>query len=172
MHRVAALVVILLTFYNLGHAQSTNASLSGRVTDPANALIVDARVAAISAATNIRHECATNGSGDYHLANLPPASYRLEIEKSGFKKLIKPDVVLHVQDALRIDLQMTLGDVSETVVVESGAPLVNTETATVSTVINRTFVENIPLNEGTASSRFLGEGMSGTVDNAVTSPSR
>lgn len=146
MRRVAALVFILLTSFTLGQAQSTNASLSGRITDPANALIVDARVAAISAATNIRHECTTNGSGDYHLANLPPASYRLEIEKSGFKKLIKPDVILHVQDALRIDLQMMLGDVAETVVVESGAPLVNTETATVSTVINRTFVENIPLN--------------------------
>src|SRR6201991_2388059 len=146
MHRVAALVFILLTSFTLGQAQTTNASLSGRITDPANALIVDARVAAISAATNIRHECTSNGSGDYHLANLPPASYRLEIEKSGFKKLINPDVILHVQDALRIDLQMTLGDVSEIVMVESGAPLVNTETATVSTVINQTCVENIPLN--------------------------
>jgi hypothetical protein len=88
----------------------------------------------------------TNGSGEYHLANLPPTSYRLEIQKSGFKKLIKPEVILHVQDALRVDLQMTLGDVSETVTVESGAPLVNTESAAVSTVINRTFVENVPLN--------------------------
>ena len=146
MRRVAALVFILLTSFTLGQAQSTNASLAGRITDPANALIVDAKVAAISAGTNIRYEDTTNGSGEYHLANLPPASYRLEIQKSGFKKLIKPDVVLHVQDALRIDLQMTLGDVSETVMVESGAPLVNTESATVSTVINRTFVENIPLN--------------------------
>ncbi|HEU4769039.1 MAG TPA: TonB-dependent receptor, partial [Pyrinomonadaceae bacterium] len=103
-------------------------------------------MAAISAHTNLRYEDMTNGSGEYYLANLPPASYRLEIQKPGFKKLIKPDVVLHVQDALRIDLQMTLGDVSETVMVESGAPLVNTESATVSTVINRTFVENIPLN--------------------------
>ena len=130
----------------LGQAQSTNASLAGRITDPANALIVDARVAAISIATNIRYEDITNGSGEYRLTNLPPASYRLEIQKSGFKKLIKPDVVLHVQDALRIDLQMTLGDISEIVMVESGAPLVNVESATVSSVINRTFVENIPLN--------------------------
>ena len=91
---VAALVFILLTFFTLGQAQSTNASLAGRITDPANALIVDARVAAISAGTNIRYEDVTNGSGEYHLANLPPASYRLEIQKSGFKKLIKPDVVL------------------------------------------------------------------------------
>ena len=63
----------------LGQAQSTNASLAGRITDPADALIVDARVAAISAATNLRYEDITNGSGEYHLANLPPASYRLEI---------------------------------------------------------------------------------------------
>ena len=146
MRRVAALVFILLTSFTLAHAQSTNASLAGRITDPANALIVDAKVAAICADTNRRYEDVTNGSGEYHLANLPPASYRIEIQKSGFKKLIKPNVVLHVQDALRVDLQMTLGDVSETVTVESGAPLVNTESATVSTVINRTFVENVPLN--------------------------
>ena len=146
MRPVAALVFILLTFFTLGQAQSTNASLAGRITDPANALLVDARVVAISAGTNIRYEVTTNGSGEYHLGNLPPASYRLEIQKPGFKKLIKPGVVLHVQDALRLDLQMTLGDVSETVTVESGAPLVNTESGNVSTVINRTFVENIPLN--------------------------
>ena len=146
MRIIAALVVILLTSFTLGQAQSTNASLGGRVTDPANALIVDAKVTAISNGTNIRYEDLTNGSGEYHLASLPPDSYRLEIQKSGFKKLIKPDVVLHVQDALRIDLQMTLGDVTETVTVESGAPLVNAESGTVSTVVNRTFVDNIPLN--------------------------
>ena len=146
MRIVAALVFILLTYFTLGQAQSTNASLAGRVTDPANALIADAKVTAISNGTNIRYEDLTNGSGEYHLASLPPASYRLEIQKSGFKKLIKPDVVLHVQDTLRIDLQMTLGDIMETVTVESGAPLVNTESGTVSTVVNRTFVDNIPLN--------------------------
>ncbi len=146
MRRFAALVFILLTSFTFGFAQSTNASLAGRITDPANALIPGAKVTAISDGTNIRYEDTTNGSGEYHLVSLPPNSYRLEIEKSGFKKLIKPDVVLHVQDALRIDLQMTLGDVSETVTVESGAPLLNTESGTVSTVINRTFVENIPLN--------------------------
>ena len=146
MRRVAALVFILLTSFTVCLAQSTNASLAGRITDPANALIVDAKVVAISIDTNIRYEDTTNDSGEYQLANLPPTSYRLEIQKPGFKKLIKPDVVLHVQDALRVDLQMTLGDVSETVTVESGAPLVNTESAAVSTVINRTFVENVPLN--------------------------
>jgi len=146
VRRFAALVFILLTSFTLALAQSTNASLAGRITDPADALIVDAKVAVICAVTNVRYEDATNGSGEYYFANLPPNSYRLEIQKSGFKKVVKPDVILHVQDALRIDLQMTLGDVSETVMVESGAPLVNSESATVSTVVNHTFVDNIPLN--------------------------
>lgn len=88
----------------------------------------------------------TNGAGEYYLVNLPPNSYRVEIEKPGFKKVVKPDVVLHVQDALEIDFEMTLGSVSETVTVEAGAPLMNTETGAVGTVIERGLVENLPLN--------------------------
>src|SRR5262249_60501123 len=68
------------------------------------------------------------------------------VEKTGFKKLVKPDVILHVQDENNIDFDLTLGATSDTVTVEAGAPLVNTESATVSTVIDRTFVENFPLN--------------------------
>ena len=138
--------LLLLSFTSALRAQSTNASLTGRVSDQQKALIVDAKVAVISAATNVRAETTTNSSGEYYLANLAPAPYRIEIEKPGFKRLVKPDLVLHVQDALKLDFEMTLGDVSETVTVEGGAPLVNTESATVSTVINQTFVDNFPLN--------------------------
>ena len=147
MCRMAILVgLFLVSCAGVLRAQSTNASLAGRVTDPSKAVIVGAKVAAINVGTNVRYEGATNGAGDYHLANLPPGGYRLEIEKSGFKKLIKPDVVLHVQDALKIDFEMALGSGSESITVEAGAPLVNTESAAVSTVIDRTFVDNIPLN--------------------------
>jgi hypothetical protein len=128
------------------HAQSTTASLAGRITDPSKSLIADAKITVVSASTNVRYETTTNGSGEYHLVNLAPNSYRIEIEKQGFKKLIQPDVVLHVQDALEINYEMTLGATSETVSVEAGAPLLNTESGTVSTVIDRTFVENLPLN--------------------------
>ena len=57
-------------------------------------MIVDARVSAISTGTNLRYETMTNSSGEYYLANLPPNLYRIEVEKNGFTKLIKPDVVL------------------------------------------------------------------------------
>jgi hypothetical protein len=143
VRRAVTLVVLLVAVLR---AQSTNASLTGRITDPSKARIADAGIAAINEGTNVRYETTTDGLGEYYLTNLPPNSYRIEIEKAGFKKLIKPDVILHVQDALDIDFEMALGAGSETVTVEAGAPLVNTESGTVSTVIDRTFVENLPLN--------------------------
>src|SRR5580704_16485222 len=127
----AAAVLVLSSFGNI-HAQSTNASLNGRITDPSAAFIVGANVAAISADTNIRLETATNGSGAYYFSTLPPGWYQIEAEKAGFKKLIKPDVVLHVQDALELDLHMTLGSNSETVTVRGGAPSADTESPSVS----------------------------------------
>ncbi len=147
MRRAPALVVLFLLSYSpVLRAQSTNASLTGRVTDPSKALVADAKLSAISTATNFRYETATNRSGEYYLTNLPPGSYRLEIEKPGFKKLIKPDVTLHVQDAIEIDFEMTLGSASESITVEAGAPLLNTSDASVSTLIGNRFVENMPLN--------------------------
>ena len=148
MHRRAALLVGMFFASCAGvlRAQSTNGSIAGRVTDPSKAVIMDAKVAGINTGTNVRYEGATNGSGEYYLTNLLPASYRIEIEKPGFQKLIKPDVILHVQDALELNFEMTLGSGSESITVEAGAPVVNTQSAAVSTVIDRAFVENLPLN--------------------------
>ena len=138
--------VFLLSFSFVLHAQSTSASLSGRITDPSKALIAGARVTAINAGTDLRYQASSNGAGEYHLANLPPGPYRMEVEKPGFNKLVKPDVVLHVQDALEINFEMKVGSVSETISVEAGAPLLNTSDASVSTLIDNRFVENMPLN--------------------------
>jgi len=144
--RAAFALLLVASFTSVLHAQSTNAFLTGRITDPSKALIADAKIAAINAGTSVRHESTSNASGEYYLAYLPPGVYRIEIEKPGFKKLIKPDVILQVQDALAIDFEMTLGSASESITVEAGAPVVNTESAAVSTVVDRTFVENVPLN--------------------------
>src|SRR6266436_5622810 len=138
---------LLLVFSSSGlRAQSTNGSLSGLIADPSKAVIADAKISAINTATNFRYETPTNTSGEYYLTNLPPGLYRLEIEKPGFKKLIKPDVTLHVQDAMELNFALTLGSTSETTTVESGAPLLTTESAAVGTVVDRQFIENLPLN--------------------------
>src|ERR1700746_3750630 len=145
--RVSALLLLFLSSFSpVLRAQSTNASITGRLTDSSKALIVGGKVAAVSSGTSFRYEAVTNGSGEYYLTNLPPGSYHLEIEKTGFKKLVKPDVTLHVQDAIELNFELTLGSTSETITVGAGAPLVKTESGTVSTVIDRTFVDNLPLN--------------------------
>src|SRR3954470_6847654 len=98
--RLAASVLTLLScsLTSPVFAQSTNGSLIGRVTDLSKAVVVDARVVAVRADTNVRYATATNATGDYVLANLPPAVYRIEVEKNGFRKVIKPEVIVHVQD--------------------------------------------------------------------------
>lgn len=144
--RLAIAFILLMSSASVVRGQSTYASLTGRVTDPSNAVIVDAMITVISDDTNIRHVTTTNAAGEYYFANLTPRSYRIEVEKTGFRTLVKPDVVLHVQDTLQLDFEMTIGSVSEIVAVEAGAPLVNTTSGTVSTVIDRTFLDNLPLN--------------------------
>jgi len=147
VRRVPALAfLIVVSFPSVLLAQSTNAGLTGRVTDPSKAAIAGAKVAAIRMETNFRYETVSNASGEYVLTNLPPGTYRLEVERAGFKKLIKPDVILHVQDALPIDFEMTLGEMSDSVTVRAYLLPIETESATVSTVVDRTFVENLPLN--------------------------
>src|ERR1700681_4070464 len=101
MRIVPALLLLFFSSYpTVLRAQSTNGSIAGRVTDPSKAVIADAKIAAVNAGTNVRYEGATNASGEYYLTNLLPGCYLMEIEKTGFKGLIKPDVNLHVQDAL------------------------------------------------------------------------
>jgi hypothetical protein len=146
--RLAAFVLALLSFSlpSAVFAQSTNGSLSGRVTDPFKAVIVEATVVAIRVDTNVRYETATNTNGNYALTNLTPGAYRIEVEKVGFRKIIKPEVIVHVQDSLTVDFELQLGSLAATVTVEAGAPLLNTKSAAVATVVDRTFVENLPLN--------------------------
>lgn len=146
--RLALLRLVCLVMFAGGVVcgQSTNGSLAGRVIDPSKARIIGATVTAVTAGTNTRNETTTNAAGEYYLPNLPPGAYRIEVEKPGFKKLIKPDVFLHVQDSLNIDFEMTLGSASENITVEAGTALINTESATVSTVVDRTFADSLPLN--------------------------
>src|SRR5262249_9570546 len=88
----------------------------------------------------------TNAQGEYVLTNLPPGAYQVEADKTGFRRLIRPNVVVHVGDALTLDFELVLGAITDTVTIEAGAPLLDTTSASVSTVVDRTFVGNLPLN--------------------------
>jgi len=124
----------------------SSATLSGRVTDPNGLVIAGAKVDATNVETNVTYSSETNGEGFFVISNIPPGRYRVTVEKQGFQMIVKPDVELHVQDTIALNFAMQVGSIVQSVTVESGAPLVKTETAEVSTLVSRQFVENLPLN--------------------------
>lgn len=142
---IFALCVILLFVFPIA-AQSPDGTINGLVLDPSGRAIVGAEITIVNDATRQQYPSKTNGEGIYVVTNLPPGPYRLQVSKVGFKTLIKPDIVLNVQDALAINFTLPIGAASETVTVTGGVPLLNTESGAVSTVVDRQFVENIPLN--------------------------
>jgi len=128
------------------HAQSTNASLTGRITDPSKAVIPDARVIVINTGTGNRYGGITNQTGSYYVTDLPPGTYRIEVEKLGFKAVIKSDLILHVQDALEINFEMVLGSALESVTVEGDTLPLDTESSTIGTVVEQRKANELPLN--------------------------
>jgi len=140
------LFLLFLILNRAAVGQSPNGTISGLILDPSGRPIVGAEILILNDGTGIRYPGTSNGEGIYAIPNLPPGPYRIQVSRIGFKTLIKPDVVLNVQSAVAINFTLPVGAVSETLTVEGGAPLVNTESAAVSTVVDRNFVENLPLN--------------------------
>jgi outer membrane receptor protein involved in Fe transport len=127
-------------------AQSPNGSINGMVLDPSARPIAGAGIVVVNDVTRVQYPGKTNGEGIYVVPDLPPGPYRLQVSKTGFKTIIKPDIVLNVQGALSINFTLEVGAVSETVTVEGGAPAVDTQSAAVSTVVDRQFAANLPMN--------------------------
>ena len=146
MREVTFLLIVSLLCVAPAIAQSPSATINGIVLDPSGAAISGAEVVVVNDATGVQYVTKTNEGGIYVAPNLPPGPYRIQVSNSGFKTIIKPNVTLNVQDALAINFTLPIGATSVIVTVTGGAPLVNTESAAVSTVIDRNFVASLPLN--------------------------
>jgi Carboxypeptidase regulatory-like domain/TonB dependent receptor len=146
VRKVIFLLIVSLLGVVRSIAQSPNATINGLVFDPTGAAIAGAEVVVINDATGVQYTTKTNGDGIYVVPNLPPGPYRIQVSNSGFKTIIKPDIIIHVQDALAINFTLPIGAASEVVTVKGSASFINTENAAVSTVVDRTYVENMPLN--------------------------
>jgi hypothetical protein len=140
------LMLAILCTTRIAFAQSTDASISGVVFDPSGKVIPDADIEILNEATGLHYSGKTNGAGIYTVSILPPGQYRVQVSKAAFKTIIKPGIILNVQSALALNFTLPIGAASETVTVDSGTSLINTTDGAVSTVIDRKFVENIPLN--------------------------
>ena len=145
---VHALLSILasLGLAQLSHAQIVNASLYGSVTDPSGAPIPDASITATNVATGVGIRTVTDPGGNYLFPSLPPATYNITAEKADFKTTVISGITLLVDQKARVDAQLQVGGVTTTVEVSGAAPLVETKTASVGTVIGEREVSDLPLN--------------------------
>jgi len=137
---------LVLAASGLCLAQSESATLSGRVSDPSGAPIVGADVVLTNTQTNVEQRTKTNEVGLYVFADVHPGAYRVAAGAPGFRVLIKEGLTLHVQDELAENFSLTIGAISESMTVTADATPINTTDASVSTVVDRNFAENLPLN--------------------------
>ncbi|MEW6210704.1 MAG: carboxypeptidase regulatory-like domain-containing protein [Acidobacteriota bacterium] len=125
--------------------QAATATLSGTVLDESGAVISNVDITITSVGTGFRRQAATNSEGYFAVSLLPPDHYTVIARHEGFATVEIKGVVLNVNDQRSLRIQLKVGQVSESITVE-GATLVKTESAAVSTLVDRRFVENLPLN--------------------------
>jgi hypothetical protein len=146
-HFCALLLVFGLIFPPLtATAQTYTATLTGTVADPQGSAIHDAKVVATNTGTKLEYTAKTSDSGVYTIPFLPVGNYVITVEASGFKKLTSNPVELEVNQTARINLEMQVGAVSETVQVTGVAPVLQTENVTVGNVITGNTTTALPLN--------------------------
>src|SRR6266481_3907652 len=149
---VTALVLGIIAFAGLlvlapiASAQKTSGTITGTLTDPSGAVVPGATVSVVNERTGAAREAATNEEGSFSFPELEAGTYRLTVNKGGFKKLALKNVELHVADVTTLNLKMEMGAASETVVVEAAPVVVNTSTGDVSNIMVGEQIRELPIN--------------------------
>ena len=138
-----ALVCLLLGLPAFGQ---TFGEITGEVRDTSGANVPGVTVTITNAATNAVRTATSNDSGVYSFPSLAPGLYNLRAEKQGFKSAAAKQVEVQVQQTVRLDLDMTVGAVSETIEVSGTVTLLTTENATLGTVVENKRIIELPLN--------------------------
>lgn len=126
--------------------QTFYGSVVGALTDSSGAAIPEAAAILTNTATGEKRMVASAQDGAYRFVNLVPGNYRLEIAKPGFKRLTRDGINVEVDAVARIDMEMQLGDVTQSVEVKAEAALLQTENASLSQVVRSRSVQELPLN--------------------------
>jgi len=142
---VLSLLVALVAISTTTSAQEVTASIVGTVTDPGGSAINGADVTATDTDRGTVWNAKTNETGAYTLPRLPVGSYTVKVTASGFSTSQIPAFTLVLNQTARVDVQMKVGQVSETVEVTGAAPVLQTETTQVSTIIDSTTNDLLPL---------------------------
>jgi hypothetical protein len=146
-------MILLATLVVLGFLVSSalvwasiTGSISGIVTDPSGALVVGATVTAVNTQTGVRAVIHTDKSGFYNFQDLSVGTYDLQVEQKGFRTFQQSRIVIDANSAIRIDVKLELGEVTEKVTVESQAVHVETQSTQMGEVINSQKMTAVPLN--------------------------
>jgi hypothetical protein len=129
-------------------AQEARATVVGKVVDPSGGVIPGASVEVTNKAMGVRVALTTNDEGFYQASYLIPGLYQLAVEMPGFKKYVRDDLEVRVNDRLEVNITLVVGEISETVTVTGEAPLLNTASATMGQVVDSRRVADLPLAHG------------------------
>jgi len=126
-------------------SQETSAGITGRVTDPSGASVLNAAVTARDLDRQTVWPTKTNEDGIYAFPRIPIGRYELKVEAQGFKTYVNPDIVLEVNQRARVDVPLQVGAISESVSVTGEAPVLQTDTTQVGAVIDSNQIDHTPL---------------------------
>jgi len=127
-------------------AQSDTAQISGFVKDPTGSVVPNATVTVTNEATGLERKTQTNETGYYVVSNLPPGSYTVTVEATGFKKFIRSQNRLEPNLPRTVDVTLEVGAVTETVEVTASVAAVQADTATVGRLVESSVIQNMMLN--------------------------
>ncbi len=139
-------LLCLIVWVPSSSAQSATAQVVGRVVDAQGGLVAGAKVTMVETLKDVRHETVTDSEGRYTLPNLPVGPYRFEVSKEGFKTYSQTGITLQVDDHIDLPAKLDVGAAAQVVEVTAGATMIQTETASVSNVIDSQRINDLPLN--------------------------
>jgi hypothetical protein len=141
-----ALVMLLALWPRIGQAQTVYGTIAGTVLDASGAAIPGAAVTLTNLGTGNKRSMTSEPGGGYTFVNILPGTYSIEAEKTGFKHFKRDSVTVDVGDALRIDLAMEVGAVTQTIEVTAQTPLLQPQSSDLGTVVESRTVTEMPLN--------------------------
>src|SRR5947209_14336601 len=142
---LAFLAVLALAFTSQAiMAQQVSGSIYGTVTDQTGAGVPNAKVTITDQAKGTKFEVTSNEAGNYTKDRLIPGNYTIEVEATGFRTAVSRDVVVNVDQAARVDMNMTVGNVTEQVEVTATAPLLQSDRADVATTLTSKQLIELP----------------------------
>src|SRR5437867_12706682 len=146
MKRTLMVIFATILFSHAALGQALSGTIVGTVTDSTGALVPGVSVTLTNEGTGFSRTVVANESGRYVAPPFPTGSITVTAEQPGFQKLVRKGIVLTAADTVTVDLQLQVGSVEQTLLVNEDAPLLQTESATVSALLNNRQILDLPLN--------------------------